>query len=313
MTRAQLARRAAPAPTVTVLDLDGSALEQAPVCARRDAGLAATIDMRDLGRALRLWAWRPAFEAFKARLPAPGDAPEIFLLGSGDYHHLTAALLERRGEPLTVVHFDNHPDWAWTFPRRHCGSWVNAALGMPQVVRVVTIGCCSDDLERPDRAGANMRALASGRLEIHPWRRSPTRLPHQAPPLPGHRIEGGRLVWRNLAEEDWDVAMARIIATIPTGCVWLTIDKDVLGPEEAATNWDQGSLPLGLLESAITRLANERRIVGVDLCGDYSPPRHLQPMKWAEALLDQPRRPPASTAINAVVNARLLDLLEHVL
>ncbi|GGH19056.1 arginase [Alsobacter metallidurans] len=311
--RPQLFHRAAPPPTVTILDLDGSALEQAPVLARLHAGSATTLEMRDLGRALRLWAWKPDFEAFKARLPAPADAPEIFLLGSGDYHHLTAALLERRGEPLTVVHFDNHPDWAWTFPRRHCGSWVNAVLAMPHVVRVVTIGCCSGDLANLDKAGCNLRALRSGRLEIHPWYHSPTELSDPAKPIPGHVVEHGRLHWRNMVNEDWDLAIREIFEAIPTKSVWLTIDKDVLAPEHAATNWDQGALPLAFLERAISRLAIERRMAGVDICGDYSPAQHRHPMKWTESLLDQPRRPPASTAINAVVNARLLDLLEHVL
>ena len=309
--RAGLAPRQAP--VVTVLDLDGSQPSQPPIRHRIAAGAAARLDLRDVGRKLRLWAWNRDYAAFARRLPAPSGAPEIFLLGSGDYHHLTAALIERRAEPLTVIHFDNHPDWAWTFPRRHCGSWVNAALKMPHVARVITIGCCSDDLAQLDRAGENLAALRSGKLEMHPWYRTPTAFDQDDAPVPGHVVAHGQLEWANLAGEDWTGFLARLVARLPTEAVWITIDKDVLAPDEAATNWDQGALPLPLLEQAVSTLARACRVLGVDLCGDYSPAGHRHPMKIAEAWLDQPRRAPRDLGLNESTNARLLDLLEEVL
>ena len=37
--------------------------------------------------------------------------PEIFFVGSGDYHHLTPAFPADLKEPISLIHFDNHPAW----------------------------------------------------------------------------------------------------------------------------------------------------------------------------------------------------------
>ncbi|WP_293861219.1 arginase [uncultured Alsobacter sp.] len=299
---------------LSVLDLDGSLTWQAPVRRRVAEGRAEILDFRDLGRALRLWAWERDFDRFARRLPAAsGEGPRVFMVGSGDYHHLTAAILETVRVPVTVVHFDNHPDWAWTFPRRHCGSWVNEALGMPRVARVVTLGCCSEDLTRPDRAGINLLALRTKRLVMLPWQTPPTPLGKRAGPVPGHAVADDRLHWTTLAGATAPEIMARLAPEIETDAVWITLDKDVLGQGEAATNWDQGGMPLDTVEAVIGDLASRHRIHGVDICGDFSAARHRNPMKWTEALLDQPRQPPASLAVNESTNERLLSLLERVL
>jgi arginase family enzyme len=299
---------------LTVLDLDGSLTWQAPVRTRLASGEAELVDLRDLGATLRLWAWERDWRRYRARLPADqGREAQVLMIGSGDYHHLTAAFLERVAEPVTLVHFDNHPDWAWTFPRRHCGSWVNEALSMPHVTRVMTLGCCSDDLAKPDRRGANLRALRDGRLAMHPWRRPPTPLGARAAPVPGHDVHGGHLHWRGLDGRSAAEVATDLLAGIPTDAVWISFDKDVLAEEEAATNWDQGAMPLAFAEDLIAVLAARHRILGVDICGDFSPARHRQPMKWAEARIDQPRVPPAIPAVNEATNARLLGLLERLL
>ncbi|MFO1149053.1 MAG: hypothetical protein U1E62_11820 [Alsobacter sp.] len=295
-----------------VIDLDGSTVGQAPVAARLAAGQADLTDCRDVGAELRLWAWTGALRRFAGSLPR-WQAGELVLLGSGDFHHLTAALLERVETPLTLVHVDNHPDWAWTFPERHCGSWINAALGLPDVRRVITIGCCSDDLAHPDRAGVNLAALRSGRLAMHPWHRPATRLRGPADPVPGHVVAEGELVWTNLCDTSLEEAAAGVLAGIPTRDVWISIDKDVLAPAEAATNWDQGAMPLDWLTGLVEAVAASHRILGVDLCGDFSPAAHRHPMKWFEARMDQPHGAPPDLSVNARTNGRLLDLLETLL
>jgi arginase family enzyme len=299
---------------LSVLDLDGSLTWQSPVKDRVAARQAEVVDLRDIGRALRLWAWDSDFARFAARLPTfGGRGPAVVMIGSGDYHHLTAALLERVAVPVTVVHFDNHPDWAWTFPRRHCGSWVNEALDLPMVVRVVTLGCCSEDLAWPDRRGANLRALRSGKLAMLPWRVAETSLGRRAGPVPGHDVRDGMIHWRTLDGASAQEILARLLPEIPTEAIWISLDKDVLAEDEAATNWDQGAMTLDAVEAVLAGLAARCRVEGVDICGDYSPASHRHPMKWTEALLDQPRRAPSSLAVNEATNERLLSLLERVL
>src|SRR5436305_12196622 len=63
------------------------------------------------------------------------DAPLVFT-GSGDFHHVTFALLERLRRPVHVVVFDNHPD-NMRYPFGiHCGPWVAQAARLPPVARI---------------------------------------------------------------------------------------------------------------------------------------------------------------------------------
>nr|GFD16280.1 hypothetical protein [Tanacetum cinerariifolium] len=61
---------------------------------------------------------------------------------------------------------------------------------------------------------------------------------------PGHQQAEGHLHWHNLVEVDWPIFLEQLLASLPTQAVWITIDKDVLADEDAATNWDQGALSI---------------------------------------------------------------------
>jgi hypothetical protein len=241
--------------------------------------------------------------------------PEVTFYGSGDFHHLTAGLLRLVDEDVTVIHFDNHPDWASFPPTYNCGAWVNRALRLPHVRKVVTLGPCSDDLSWPELKTANLAALREGWLEIHPWRHAPSRVLGDYERGPAHRSRGGYIEWSNLADEDWRTTLLDIVTGIATRAVWITIDKDVLVEEEAATNWDQGGMSVDHLIEAIKLLGLRKRVLGVDICGDYSPPRFHDPFRAALAHFDHPRKPrPTAQALrrNAVTNARLLACFEEV-
>ena len=49
--------------------------------------------------------------------------------------------------------------------------------------------------------------------------------------------------------------------------VYLSIDLDVLSPEEFHTNWDQGTMRLEELASLAAAALQGRRVLGVDVCG----------------------------------------------
>lgn len=300
-----------------LLDLDGSLGGQGIFREAVAAGRAQQVDMRDLGPALRLWTSRRRMRQFSQRLealpPPAGGGPLVTFVGSGDYHHLTAALVARVGAPFSVVHFDNHPDWVRLAPRYHCGSWVNRVLALSRVRRVVTIGPCSDDLDRPDIKGGNLGALQDGRLILLPWRRPPTRSWFSPGNGLGHSYADGHIRWHGLADLPRAAALATIRNAVPPGDVWLTIDKDVLDPADAATNWDQGGMPLDFLLQAIAAVADGNRIVGADICGEYSPPVFANWFKRREAHSDHAQYPSApDLARNETANRRILDLLARV-
>jgi arginase family enzyme len=272
-----------------ILDTDGSVDTDALTSAAPWASVTR-VDLRDLGPALRLWSRRRNIGAARTRIgAAPDPRPSITFLGSGDFHHLAALLIERVQEPFTVLHFDNHPDWVRLAPRWHCGAWVNRVLELPNVQRVVTVGPCSDDLVNPGRKGGNLPALDSGRLALFPWQHAPSRARRIADG-PGHAWRGGRIHWRNLGERQLEDAVRLVLAAIPTGTVWITIDKDVLPEHEALTNWDQGRMPVAVLTAMLCAVGHHKKILGADICGGYSPPRHANWLKRIESKLDQPAR-----------------------
>ena len=142
---------------VSVIDLDASVTSQEAVTSRLAAGAARRIEARDLAGKLRIVASKPALRELERRCaPQARGEPELFFVGSGDFHHLTAMLLRRVEEPVTVIHIDNHPDWV-SFPRSlNCGGWVSRALELPMVRKVITIGPCSRDLVRPELQRADL-------------------------------------------------------------------------------------------------------------------------------------------------------------
>jgi hypothetical protein len=308
-------------------DLDGALTEQNAVRRRLATGRGRVLPMRGLGAGLRLWstestyaqfarAWHDAWPATGPRTTSRGaqtDTP-VILYGSGDYHHLASVFLEAVDEPITVLHFDNHPDWSWCLQRRHCGSWVLEALELPHVERVITIGPCSADIDRPDGDIRRVAALMGGQHVVFPWQRPDTAVSPQLPSGIAHTVRSGMLSWQNLAGCDWMEFVASLRTLVPTRKVWLSIDKDVLGPRDAVTNWDQGQMSLDQLVTAIARIGHGFCIAGVDICGDYSESHFSNPLKSIEAWFDQPSGIRGrDLAINDRTNEILLGVLEDIL
>ena len=55
------------------------------------------------------------------------------------------------------------------------------------------------------------------------------------------------------------------------GPVYLSVDLDVLSPEYARTDWDQGDMDLPTLASAIEGLMADQTVLGADICGGITP------------------------------------------
>jgi hypothetical protein len=298
-----------------LLKLDDALDRQAGLCAAVYARGGGVVCAQDLGPALRLWS-RPGVSAalrerLRERMPA-GDQPTVVFAGSGDFHHVTPLLLERAvaaaEEPVTVAHFDNHPDWARFAFGEHCGSWVRRAARMPGVARVISIGLTSADIGRRKAHEGDLALIAEDRLDLFAWR---------APDGAESVVLGGGS-WPTI-EFLGEAAFLELLEwTIPTRAVYVTVDKDVLAPDCAVTNWDQGCASLDFLEATIACLAKGRRLVGADVVGDWSRPRYgggpaEALLKRGEAWLDQPRRAEATVAdrLNETANLRLLAALER--
>lgn len=278
-----------------------------------DAG-GRLLDYRDLGPDLRLWSRPRQVDRLRQRLASALPAsigPMLVVSGSGDFHHITLLLLERAaeaaGRPVTLIHFDNHPDWVRFQPGVHCGSWVSGAARLPHVAKVITVGVCSGDVEAPDNRVADLDIVEAGLLEIYPYR-----APQAAPSL---RVAGQE--WPAI-EAMGEAAFADFLPTrIATDAVYVTIDKDVLRAEDAGTNWDQGRTSVAFLKTLIGRACEGRRLIGADIVGDWSKAVYggdlLAPfLKQGEAILDQPWRAPPRQRLdgNEAVNLELFELFQ---
>ncbi|MFK3648322.1 arginase family protein [Lysobacter enzymogenes] len=290
-------KSAAAAQTPVVLDLDAS-VGALPGALR--------LDLRDWHDRLRFACSQRALARFGERLEQTLPARHgCAFLGSGDFHHLSLPLIRRAARAhgrLQVVVFDNHPD-NMRFPLAiHCGSWVAKVAALPQVARVHVVGITSTDIGLAHAWENRLRPLYRGKLRY--WS-------SQVAVGWARRLGLGAAVRSHASV---DAALDAFLAEIETGRdpIYLSIDKDVLRPEDAMTNWDQGLMRADALLAAVARLRS--RIVASDITGEISIAAYPQWWKRALAAADG-QSPPDADALRLWqaqqhrINLRLLSAL----
>ena len=159
-----------------LLHLDDALVMQPRLGAGCGAHDGVQVEARLLGPQLRLWARPAALQLLRSYLATQlPSGPLLVYTGSGDFHHVSALLIDRAIEqvrtPVTVVHIDNHPDWVKFANGLHCGSWVGRTARRPGVARHVTLGICSSDIRQPWRKGADLALIRERRVEAVRLRR----------------------------------------------------------------------------------------------------------------------------------------------
>jgi len=294
--------------STVILDLDAALDAQAHMLGDVMNGVLR-IPARDLGPALRLWSRPPSLEALdlRTREAVKGLGAMLVYAGSGDFHHVSALLIRRAVEqaperPVTVLHVDNHPDWVKFSPGMHCGSWAADVARFNGVRQIISVGMCSPDMYNSARKGADLSVVREGLLVPFPLR---TQAKEECV-VAGRHIPTIETLGDALFLEQLD----RLIGTDD---LYVTIDKDVLSPLDAATNWDQGELRLSRLVEWLDHLLDGRRLRGADIVGDasemvYGPRPWAAALKWVESCLDQPRHSELNSEglrINAMANRTL--------
>lgn len=256
-------------------------------------GAARAIDLRAWGPRLRYIGRRADVEAFWETVR--GGLGPFVLYGSGDFHYLAGVLLRRVGAPLTLVSFDNHPDWDVRPPHWACGGWINRALELPQVRRAVVWGCGNFELAMPSRLFANRQALRSGRLQIHAWAE------RQKPAV--------QRQFDCMTRQNWRDRFETFAASVAGQDVYVTIDIDCLRAEDAVTNWENGMFTAEDVQWALAALHKSARVVAGDLCGAYSPQRYARPFQRFAGRWDHPGIPEPGESAAREVNRRTLRVL----
>lgn len=241
-----------------------------------------TLDLSGLGPRLRYCASGRGLRELEIALP--GDLPRFILCGSGDFHYLSGLWVRRAvasgGGGVTLICFDNHPDWDIRPPRWSCGGWINRAMELPEIREAHVWGCGNFELALPHRVFANRAALRSGRLHVHPWAERYDRAVQK-------RFD---CIWRR----NWREEFARFAEGLGGGGVYISVDLDCLVASEARTNWENGLFTASEVAWAIGVVREHATVLGGDMCGGYSPLVSEGAFRRLAVWWDHPKLPPVS-------------------
>jgi arginase family enzyme len=242
------------------------------------------------GPKLRCFAKREVMDRFAREVAA--DLPPFVLYGSGDFHHVTAALLRNvRAGAMNVVVFDNHPDWDIRPPRWGCGGWVNRALDLPNVRGVSVWGCGNFELNWPARLFRSRDA----RVNVRPWS-------ERYSPAVCERFGC-------ISRGNWRAVFEQFAASLARTDVYVSIDMDCLCAEDAVTNWESGLFTASDLAWAIRCLRSHGNVIGGDICGPYSAPRYERRKQQVAAEWDHPKLPPRDVDRARAINTKSVEAI----
>ena len=173
----------------------------------------------------------PAAEQELARRFVSCPVRTVHWIDSGDYHYASALWTDRMDRPFNLVVADHHPDMQEPAfgDILSCGGWVRKVLGRNPNLREVWLVGINPEL-RGECSGFGDRVHVVDRDEAA-----------GCPPQ--------------------EVA-SRIPTALP---LYLSLDKDVLQPDDARTDWDQGTMSLDWLLAFCAGLGPY--LAGVDICG----------------------------------------------
>ena len=162
-------------------------------------------------------------------------AESLHWIDSGDYHYLSALWLSRLSSPFDLLVFDHHPDMQEPAfgGILSCGGWVRTSLERYPFLRNVLIVGINPSLEGEcEGFGERVKVLNKDSLKGKDPSEIVSSLPSDGIPL------------------------------------YVSIDKDVLSPEDARTDWDQGDMRLSFLMEALRGVFDRKKVIGADICGE---------------------------------------------
>ena len=159
----------------------------------------------------------------------------IHFIDSGNYHYVSKFFTDKIKEDFILVVFDHHPDMQPSLFEEllTCGSWVKASIDTNKhLKKVILIGTSDELLNKIDKKYTDkLIEFKESQLEDHE-------------------------AWQRFYTMHFDLP------------IYISIDKDVLAPEEDKTNWDQGKATMQELKHLLSILLKHSRIIGIDICGE---------------------------------------------
>lgn len=172
----------------------------------------------------------------------------IHFIDSGNYHYISKLWCDRIKWPFSLILFDHHTDMQRSSIEGllSCGNWVRKMLeDNNYLAKVVVLGAGESQRTTIDPSLCS-RVLFYGEDELR-----------------------DKSAWKEFS------------AMHLSEPVYVSIDKDVLDTEEAITDWDQGSMTLDELERLLKIVFNNEKVIGLDICGEYTGLSDLDKMQKA--------------------------------
>jgi hypothetical protein len=255
---------------IRILDLDGSVCKQSNL-----TDSARICSLQDIGPRIRLACTFGRFQDFEKTLSqrlgrSVDDALHATFFGSGDFHHVSLALLRRSRFPINLMVIDNHPDWMRGVPFMHCGTWLYHAAGLPHVERIYHVGG-DVDFDNYYQWMGPWPQLRAGKFRVFPSRRRFSRGGWKHVPNEPIRIESSAPV----SDERIKTIFEPFRAELARRPLYISVDKDVMQEGDAIVNWDSGHLTLAEVRNIleVVRELAGGNLAGFDCTGDWSPVR----------------------------------------
>jgi hypothetical protein len=233
--------------------------------------------------------------------------PAVTFCGSGDFHHVSLALVRRLSTPINLLVLDNHPDWMRYVPFLHCGTWLYHAARLPHVERIFHVGG-DVDFDNYYQWMAPWSLLRSGKITVFPAIRRFERGEWSAvrnEPLRPYRET-------YVSQERVEDLLRPCHADLARRPLYISLDKDVLQEKDAVVNWDSGHLTLAEVQTllAVFLRAAGGNLAGMDIVGDWSP---IKLKGWLQHLMHVTEHPALridaadATRRNQQINLALID------
>ena len=198
------------------------------------------IDLSDIS-GTNMYCSAEACQEIRKRLKNCGPCG-IHFLDNGNYHYATIFFIEKIREPFSLVLFDHHTDMQKPMIEGmiSCGSWAGEILRKNQYLKqMILIGPEWKSMKEID---VNLRS---------------------------------KLICMSMEEINSGEIRKKIPQINTAVPIYISIDKDVLDPHYARTNWNQGDMSIDVLKELILEVFRHQNVIGVDICGECSFPEPL--------------------------------------
>lgn len=158
----------------------------------------------------------------------------IHFLDSGNYHYVTKFWTDMIDVPFSLVLIDHHTDMqdSRIDGMLSCGDWVKTVIEQNKFLKhVFVLGVPKESAMKVDKDLLPKVTFVTER-DFHDFLRGVKE------PADGETI-------------------------------YISIDKDVLSPQDAVTNWDQGDMREADLRQFLFHQIERENVIGVDVCGEF--------------------------------------------